>query len=187
MRDYVHLVAGEKAFVSFSLRRLVYIFGITLAAPLFPLYYVREVGATDAWIGIFSTVQSAILLVGYLLWSRQSRLRGSRFVLLWTTFGMALYPALVAMTGRVELIAIYAGVAGIFQAGLDLVFFDELMRTVPEQYSAIFVSLAQSLTYFASILAPILGTMLADSFGLSAALFASAFIRLAGFLLFSRR
>jgi len=187
VKDYVRLIAGEKAFVNFSLRRFVYIFGTTLAVPLFPLYYVREIQASDAWIGVFNTAQYAILLVGYFLWNRESRVRGSRFVLLWTTFGMALYPALVAVTDRVELIAIYAGLSGIFQAGLDLVFFDELMKTVPERYSAIFVSLAQSLTYFASILAPLIGTMLADRFGLSAGLFASALVRLVSFLLFLRQ
>jgi len=187
IREYMRLIASQKDFVDFSLKRLFYMFGFTLAVPLFPLYYVREVHANDAWIGIISTVQSAILLVGYFLWTRESRLQGSRFVLLWTTFGLGLYPALVALTTRVELIALYAGIAGVFQAGLDLVFFDELMKTVPPQYSATFVSLAQSFQYLAAILGPMLGTMLADHFGLGAGLFVSAILRLVGFLLFSRR
>lgn len=187
IREYMRLIASQKDFVDFSLKRLFYMFGFTLAVPLFPLYYVREVHANDAWIGIISTVQSAILLVGYFLWTRESRLQGSRFVLLWTTFGLGLYPAFVALTTRVELIALYAGIAGVFQAGLDLVFFDELMKTVPPQYSATFVSLAQSFQYLAAILGPMLGTMLADHFGLGAGLFVSAILRLVGFLLFSRR
>ena len=187
IREYMRLIASQKDFVDFSLKRLFYMFGFTLAVPLFPLYYVREVHANDAWIGIISTVQSAILLVGYFLWTRESRLQGSRFVLLWTTFGLGLYPAFVALTTRVELIALYAGIAGVFQAGLDLVFFDELMKTVPPQYSATFVSLAQSFQYLAAILGPMLGTMLADHFGLGVGLFVSAILRLVGFLLFSRR
>jgi Na+/melibiose symporter-like transporter len=187
LKDQVKLVVTEKAFVHFSLKRLVFLFGTSLSLPLFPLYYVREVDASDAWIGIINTAQSAILLVGYFLWTRESRLRGSRFVLLWATFGMTVYPALVAFTHEVELIALYAGIAGIFQAGLDLVFFDELMKTVPPEYSATFVSIAQSLTYLASILAPLLGTLIADQFGLSAGLVASGVIRLTGFLLFSKR
>jgi hypothetical protein len=187
LRDYVQLVRGESPFVRFSMKRFVYLFGSTLAVPLFPLYYVRELQASDAWIGAISTVQSAILLLGYFYWTRTTRLRGSRYVLMWTTLGMSVYPALVAMTHRVELIAIYAGIAGIFQAGIDLVFFDELMKTVPPQYSATFVSLAQSMQYLAAILAPILGTTIADSYGLGAGLIASAVIRLAGFALFARR
>lgn len=186
LRDFVQQVRHEKAFVRFSLKRFVFLFGTTLSIPLFPLYYVRELDASDAWIGIISTAQSAVLLIGYFLWTRETRLRGSRFVLLWATLGMTIYPALVAYTRQVELIAIYAGIAGIFQAGIDLVFFDELMKTVPPEFSATFVSIAQSMTYLASILAPLLGTFIADHYGLSAGLLVSAFIRLAGFLLFTR-
>jgi hypothetical protein len=184
-KGYVSLIRGENAFVSFMAKRLVYISGSTLAAPLFPLYYVREVQATDAWIGFINTAQTAIMLVGYFLWARQGRVRGSRFVLLWTTFGLSLYPALVASTHRVEFIALFAGLAGIFQAGLDLVFFDELMRTVPDQYSATFVSVAQSLQYLSAVVTPLLGTLLADHIGLGGALVASSMVRLFGFGLFA--
>ena len=63
--------------------------------------------------------------------AKVSRQRGGRTVLLATTFGMILYPALSAATPRIELIILYAGIAGFFQGGLDLVFFDQLMKTVP--------------------------------------------------------
>jgi hypothetical protein len=184
LKNYFRLIMSEKAFIRFSMKRFVFGFATTLSVPLFPLYYVREVEASDAWIGIINTAQSAILLVGYFFWTRQSRSRGSRFVLLWTTFGMTLYPALVAITHRVELIALYAGISGIFQAGMDLVFFDEMMKTVPAEYSATFVSFWQSLFYLASILAPFAGTFLAETYGLAAGLLASALLRLVGFLFF---
>ena len=79
------------------------------------------------------------------------------------------------------------GIAGFFQAGLDLVFFDELMKTVPPEYSATFVSLAQSMQYLSMILAPLLGTWLASYIDLAGALWLSAGLRLFGFLLFLRR
>lgn len=185
VREYINLVRHEPSFVSFTAKRFVFMSGTALATPLFPLYYVRQVQASDAWIGIINTTQTAVLLVGYYLWTRKSRTRGSRYVLLRTTFSLAVYPALVAMTTRVELIALFAGLAGIFQAGIDLVFFDELMKTVPMKYSARFVSLAQSLQYLSAVAAPILGTWLADMIGLGGALLVSAFLRLIGFSLFA--
>jgi fucose permease len=72
----------------------------------------------------------------------------------------------------------------LFQAGLDLVFFDELMKTVPPEYGATFVSLAQSLQYLSVIVAPLVGTWLADTIGLGGGLLVSAGLRLLGFLLF---
>jgi len=187
LREYYYLINQEPAFVSFTLKRFVYLFGITLATPLFPLYFVRELNASDAWIGFLYTAQTAILVVGYFFWSRTSRKRGSRFVLLATTFSVALYPGLIALTNNQTLIFILASVAGIFQAGIDLVFFDELMKTIPPRYSPTFVSLAQSITYLAAILAPLVGTYLSVHIGITGALLFSTVVRFIGFILFYRK
>lgn len=182
--DYWRLIRTEKPFLSFVAKRFIFLTGTTLATPLFPLYYVRVVDAPDSWIAAISTAQTAVMILGYFYWTRQSRHRGTRPVLVWTTLGLSLYPMLVAATAKVEWIALLAGVAGIFQAGLDLVFFDELMNTVPPQYSATFVSFAQSLQYFSSIISPLVGTLLADTLGIGAGLMIAGGIRLIGFILF---
>jgi MFS family permease len=186
LRSYFSQVWSEKPFVAFTAKRFVYLSAAALGTPLFPLYFVREVHASDAWIGAINTAQTFILLFGYQFWSRQWRVRGARFVLLWTTLGLALYPTLTALTHRVELIVVYAALAGIFQAGLDLVFFDELMKTVPPQHSATFVSLAQSIQYLSTIASPLVGTFLADHIGIGGGLLVSAALRVIGFALFAR-
>jgi MFS family permease len=185
LKGYVNLIRSERDFVVFTGKQFVYTAGTALALPLLPLYYVREVQADDSAIGLINTVQTAIVLVGYTLWTRQSRRRGGRFVLLWTTCGLAFHPLLVAFTGRVELLILFAGLAGIFQAGLNLVFFDELMKTVPPGRSATFVSLSQSIQYLSTVIAPLLGTLLADQLGLAVALVISTLLRLIGFGLFA--
>jgi len=186
LRHFAASIRSEREFTSFVTKKFVYALGALLTTPLVPLYYVRIVQASDSWIGIISTVQTATTLVGYSLWSRQSRLRGSQFVLLWTILGMSLYPALMAVTHQLRLLALYAAIAGIFQAGIDLVFFDELMRTVPPQSSATFVSFAASLQYLPTIIAPLLGTWLADRIGIPAVLVIGTVLRLAAFGLFAR-
>jgi MFS family permease len=185
LKDYIRLVLNEPAFVSFSLKRFVFLSGVALAAPLFPLYYVNVVHASNATIGLITTASTSVALLGYYFWPRQSRKRGSRFVLLCTTFGMSLYPALIASTTNEHVIILLAGFAGIFQAGLDLVFFDELMKTVPVEYSATFVSLAQSMQYLSTIASPLIGTYLAGIIGLAGALLVSAGVRFSGFALFA--
>jgi predicted MFS family arabinose efflux permease len=187
LHEYYQLIGSSPDFVSFTLKRFVYLFGITIATPLFPLYFVRELNATDAWIGLLYTAQTAVLVIGYFFWTRQSRKRGSRFVLLITTFAVSLYPGLVALTHNQTMIFIFSTILGIFQAGIDLVFFDELMKTIPPRYSPTFVSLAQSVQYLSAILAPLVGTYFAEHIGLSNALLCSSGIRLVGFILFARK
>lgn len=184
IREYLAQFRTEKPFLAFIGKQFVFQIGVGLATPLFPLYYVRVVAASDAWIGVFNTVQTAILIIGYFIWIQQSRLRGSRRILLWTTLGLSIYPVLVALTRQEWLIAVISGGSGIFQAGLNLVFFDELMRTIPPKLSAVFVSFAQSLTYLATIIGPLVGTSLANHIGLNWALMASGAVSLLGFALF---
>ena len=187
VQNYIAILRANPAFVSFTSKRFVYFSAISLGTAVMPLFLVREVGASDAQIGTITMMMTIVMLAGYYFWPRISRLRGGRFVLLTTTLGMILYPALSAMTPQVRLIIVYAGIAGFFQGGLDLVFFDELMKTVPAEYSATFISLAQSMQYLSTIVAPLVGAWLATYVGLGGALLISAGLRLVGFLLFLKR
>ena len=187
LQNYLQLLKANPVFLSFASKRFVYFSAVMLSTPIMPLFLVREVNATDAQIGVINMTMTIVMLAGYYLWPRVSRRFGGRLVLLATTFGMVLYPALSAATPRVEMIIVYAGIAGFFQGGLDLVFFDELMKTVPAEYSATFVSLAQSMQYLSTILAPLIGTWLATYIGLGGALWLSAGMRLIGFVLFLKR
>ena len=76
-KGYIRLIWGEKAFVSFTAKRFVYLSAAALGTPLFPLYFVRTLNASDAWIGAINTAQTAIVLIGYPFWSQQWRRRGA--------------------------------------------------------------------------------------------------------------
>ena len=187
LREYYKLIMQEKPFVSFSIRRFVFLFASWLAIPLFPLYYVRELSASNTWVGNIATAQTLVLMVGYFMWTRISRRKGSRLVLLLGTLGSAIYPALIASTHHLELVMIYASFASIMQAGIDLTFFDELLKTIPIENSATFVAVAQTMSHFANMVAPLAGTLLANIIGIGPALLVSAVLRLLGFGLFLLR
>ena len=180
----LQVIRGQKKFISFILRRLVYLTGVSMTLPLFPIYYVHEVQASDGWIAAFTTIQTSIIVVGYLFWSKQSRIWGARSVLLLATAALSFYPIFTALTKNLWIIAIYAAIAGIFQGGLDLVFFDELMKTIPIEYSPTFVSIAQGAQFLSAIFAPLIGTLFANTFGISFGLILGGTLRFVGFLLF---
>ncbi|MCJ7552094.1 MAG: hypothetical protein MUQ30_20680, partial [Anaerolineae bacterium] len=74
--------------------------------------------------------------------------------------------------------------ASIFQAGVNLVFFDKLMETVPEEGGAMFVAVAQTLQHLESSVGPLVSTWLTIYIGLGGALILGTCFRLAGFALF---
>jgi MFS family permease len=182
--SYVGLIWQEKPFVSYIWKRFIFLSGAALAAPLLPLYYVREINASDYWIALIQIAANTTVILGYFFWTNQSRKRGSRLVLLATTFGSALFPILVGVSRQVWPVVIFAGLNGIFQAGLNLVFFDELMKRVPPDHSATFVAAAQTLQYLSMVVAPLLAPVLSAWLGFSVALLLAGGISVLGFVFF---
>jgi hypothetical protein len=185
LRANIGTVRRQPAFLRYSLRQLVYVVGIRFAVPLIPLYYVREVGATDAWIGIIATGQSLALLVGYQLWRRVSVARGGVLVLLLTLFVNALYPAALSLVDELVLVAALTALASVFAAGVDLALFDELMKRIPRPQGVTFTSIDTALVNGASIVAPLLGATLAVAMGIDDALRVATVIGLVGVILFA--
>ncbi|MBI3912878.1 MAG: MFS transporter [Chloroflexi bacterium] len=182
----VATVRAQPAFVRFNVSQFVYHLGWGLAIPLFPLYFVRNLNANDADIGIINTVNTGVLLIAYFLWSRISREFGTRFALLATTFGLALYPIALAFLTNIPHVVLLAGLAGIFQAGLDLVFFDTVVSTMPQgAASASFVGIYQTTKSVALFAGPLIGTSLAGFIGIPFALIVAGLVRLAGFVTFA--
>jgi MFS family permease len=184
LRDGLTALRMNTEYNNFLISQFVFRCGLTLSIPLFPLYWVRELNAPDTWIGVINTVNSAVLMVAYFLWSKVSERRGNSMVLRACAFGLVFYPLLTGLTKTLAPLPIYAGFAGIFAAGIDLVMFDILLNTCPPKHAASYIALYQTTTYVATFLAPTLGTYLADSVGYGPALFVSAGLRLAGAVLF---
>ena len=119
------------------------------------------------------------------VWRRASRKRGSAFVLLWSTIGAAAAPAALSLTRDVAGAAAIAGIGAIFAAGVNLAIFDRMMTIVPKGYGVTFTSVDTSVVYAAGIMGPLMAAILADEFGLAAALVVASAASLAGALLFA--
>ena len=172
------------AYSRFLGSQFVFRLGMALGLPLFPLYWVRELNASDAWIGVINTVASAVLLVAYFIWSGLTRRRGAGLVLRICVFGVACYPLLTALTKSAAPLPLYAGLSGLFNAGIELVLFDILLATSPQRRTASYVALYQLTTYVALFFGPFIGTTLAGMFGYAPALIVAALVRFCGLGLF---
>ena len=184
IRDYYKLIRAYPNFKSFVFKRFVFSSGTAMTLPLLPLYFVRVIEASDASIAAINTAATATLVIGYFYWIRVSRRKSSIYILLWSTLGLSIYTMLVSFIQQEWLIALLAGISGIFQAGTSLTFFDEFMKTIPDEYGATFVSVGQSVEHLALIIAPIFASSLSVWIGIGPALFISGLLRLCGFFLF---
>lgn len=184
LHDMVGVLREQTAFGRFVVSAFVFNLGMMLALPLFPLYWVRELNASDSWIGLINMTNNGVLLAAYFMWTAITRRKGNVLVLRICLFGLVSYPLLTALTPRVEPLVLYAALAGIFGAGLNLVLFDISLTTVPPERTASYIALYQLTTYIATLVAPLVGTLLADLVGYSPALMVGAALRLIGAVLF---
>ncbi len=186
LREHGGSLRHNKPFLNFTVAQVVFRGGLAMALPLFPLYWVRAVGATDSQISVINSTNTFVLMIAYFVWTRISARRGERLVLLITAFGVSFYPLLTALTTAPNLLILWAGLAGFFVAGVDLVFFDIVLATCPTENQAAFVGIYQTTVYIATFTAPLLGTALADGFGLVPALIVATVLRFAGAGLLAR-
>lgn len=175
---------AEKRFMRVISSQIVYRFGMAYAIPLFPLYYVRVLNASDEAIGLIATVQGAVLLVAYYVWARVTKQRGVRFALLVTTLAVAFYPIILSFTTDITMVIVLSAIAGTFAAGIDLVFFDMVVASYPHDEAATFVGVQQETVYLVSFVAPFVATFVATAVSIPFSLVVAGLIRLAGFGMF---
>lgn len=180
LRDSLERVRKHSRFLRFAASQFVFRFGLAWALPLYPLFYVHTLRADDAEIGVINTMTSAVLLLAYFMWSRITRRRGVRFVLLVTTGATGMYPIILSLTTHVLIVIFLAGLAAIFAAGIDLVLFDRLVSSYPPESAMIFLGWYQMTVYVANFVAPLIGTLLAQLIGIPGSLVAAGLIQLSG-------
>ena len=179
------VVLANRSFVRFELRSLFYTASIGLSMPILPLFYVHEVRAPDAWIGIIGAASSAGGVVGYIVARQLARRRGGAMTLLPSMLAMALAPAILSAIAWLPAVAAIGFVIGIAGAGVQLAMFDQLMRRVPMEHGVTFTSVDQSIQNVALVLAPSIGGVIAATMGARESLLIVALVGALAFALFA--
>lgn len=181
--DLIEQVRAEPAFARFLISTFIYRIGLNLPVPLFSIYWVTVMHASDTLIGLRTSVAYAALIVSYLFWGWLAARHGPRRVLLWSSAGVSLYPLATAASSDLFWLMPVALLWGWFVSGIDISFFEVLLRTIPPERRAVLVAVNSSLANLAIFAAPLVGAALADTIGLVAALWLAGGLSLLGTLL----
>lgn len=175
---------ARRPFLGFVARKALFGAGVRIVLALLPLFYVRSLGVSDAWIGTLTMLASFATVAGYLAWRRIVRRIGPRAVLLSTLAIGGGLPALVVLSRSPEVVIVLSMVGAFFAAGTDLALFDELLGRIPRDHLTTFSGLDASVTNLAGIVAPLTGAALAEIAGVEAAIAVGAAVSLCATLLF---
>lgn len=138
---------------------------IGMSAPLFPLFWVRKMGASDGQISLVVTTASAALVLGSLLMRRAVRKIGRELALAAGAAGYALYPLLTSFSPSVWWLVLWAALGGFFNAAIAVTLFDNLVAVTPDADRTHYIGVFNVFVNVALFAGPLLAGLLANSAG----------------------
>jgi len=180
------LFVGNPGFSALVVATFVYNFAMSLPSPLYNIYFVRHLQATDGWIGLRTTISSLIPILAYRFWPRLVERWGDWAVLVlcvpltvFLPLGTGLFQTLTPQLFVVAWL-------GIFGPGVNLTHYNILLRVCPADRRPMAIGVYAILVNTAAFIAPLAGVRLMGLLGIRNVFFLAAAVRLAGALLFWR-
>lgn len=153
---------------------------IWMIGPIYILYYVRQLGATDGWIGLNGTLASLTPILGNILWQRWVWRWGEKKILQWSIFCIPLYPILVGLTPDLRIILIWTAIYAAILPMANMSHFSLLLKICPDAHRPQFLGLFSTIMNIGAFVTPLIGVWLAGIFGFAPILIAGGIISIIG-------
>jgi MFS family permease len=167
-------------FMRITVNTLLHGIGIWMAAPLYTLYFVRELNASDAWLGLNSTLASLGTIAGYSFWRWLMSRWGEPVSLKRTIVLAGLYAVAVGLTPSLSAILVFGVINGLISPGINLSHFNTLLKVTPPaarpQYTSIYITIMN----IGATISPLISVAVADKIGLSPMLIVSGILSIIG-------
>jgi MFS family permease len=158
--------------------------GLWMIGPIYVLYFVRQLGASDGWIGANATIANLTPILGYYVWQRVVARRGENWVLKLTISLIGLYPILVGLSPNLTIILVWTALQGLLAPGINLSHFPMLLKVCPAEGRPLFLGIYSTIMNIGAFVAPLVGVWLSDRIGYMPVLVAGGALCLLGSSLF---
>lgn len=178
------MFAENRDFVRITVNTLIFNFGAWLVGPLYVLFFVRELKASDGWIGLNSTLANVGVIVGYALWRRWIHKLGYQRALLIAIPMAASYAFLVSLFPNLTAILCWGVLINLVNPGVDLSHYNILLKLCPDDRRASYLAIYASVMNAGAFIGPVIGVALSEVWDIRLVLLIGGGIRLAGAMLF---
>lgn len=167
-------------FSRITLNTLFHGVGVWMAGPLYVLYFMRVLNASDAWLGLNGTIASIGTIVGYSLWRWLMARWGEPVCLKRTIVLIGVYPILVGLTPSLPLILVYGVLNGLISPGTNLAHFTTLLRVTPDNARPRFTAIYITIMNIGAFVSPLISVAIANWIGLAPMLIISGVLSVIG-------
>ena len=173
-------LAKVPGFNQIIINTFLHSFGLWLAAPLYTLYFLRGLNASEGWLGLFGSIGSLTTIFGFLFWRRVIARRGEPRTLQLTIILIGLYPLLVGAIPSLTVILVVAGLNGLITPGVSLSHFNTFLKLIPDEQRHEYTALYMTLMNIGAFVCPLIGVELANRFGFAPMLVVCGLLSIAG-------
>lgn len=155
-----------------------------MAWGLFNIYHVRIAEATIFWFSMFSAGNMLMQFFTYPLWKKWSEKYSNTLVFIVLAIGMASAPFFTVLTTNFFLLFLVQTTSGFFLSGVILVLFNMLLEHSPADKRTYCITTYNVLLSLMAFIAPQIGILFLELFGIVEAMHINAFLRLSSSLVF---
>ncbi|MCC7354093.1 MAG: MFS transporter [Anaerolineae bacterium] len=153
-------------FIRFNVNTMAYSVAAWVVAPLYILFFVRELGASDAWIGLNGTLANGGVIFGWLLWRRIMGRWGESKTLKITVMLMGFYPLLVGISHNLTFILLAGVLINLIAPGISLSHYNTFLKVCPAEKRNTFMATYITIMNAGAFVCPFIGIALSRQFGL---------------------
>jgi MFS family permease len=179
------LFADNEPFVRMTVNTLLLDMGAWLVSPLYIIYYLRHLGASDGWVGTLTAIANLSAVGGNYFWQRVIARRGESRVLRWMSPACGFYPLWVALTQSLPLFLVAAVINNLAMPAVNLSHYNTLLKVCPAERRPTFISIFSVVMNVGAFIAPLAGVALADRIGFIPMFVIGGTMRMLGGFMFS--
>jgi MFS family permease len=177
--EMLAVVRTTPEFVRFTLAAVALHAGLIFAWPLFSLWWVNGLKASEGLIGLIATANMLVSMGSNLVWARVAEKKGNRFCLLVGFSGIVLMPVVNAFLPSAEYLLLTESFAGLIVPAMSMGLFNTMLEVSPVDHRPTYIAVFSAAVNLPVFLAPILATSIAvPLLGVQYALAASSGLRL---------
>jgi len=163
---------------------LLFDFGAWFLGPLYMIFFVRQLGATDGWIGLNSALANIGVISGYWVWRRIIQRLGEARCLLLALPLASVYPFMVAFFPNLQFILFAGFFINLVSPGVGLSHSMIFLELLPEGKKHTFTAIYSAVMNMGAFVGPLIGVAVSNIIGIPTTLLIGGAMRLLGAILF---
>jgi MFS family permease len=175
---------AHKGFVRIIVNTLLFNLGAWMVGPLYIIFFVRTLGASDTWVGLHTTLAHIGVVLGYWLWRKIIKRIGEQPSLLWTLPVLCAYGFMVAFIPNLNFILFAGFFINVVAPGVNLSHGILFLDLLPQDKKMGWTAFYSMIMNAGAFVCPLIGVALADRIGIVPTLVIGTVIRYVGALLF---